>query len=249
MVSVINNQSYVHPTSLFDRLKQRLSLEYKMVCQEVIDLRGIKIRIKNLSKLVCKALCYGFYEFEEISLLQRYLSTSDTVMEIGAGIGFLSSYCAKSIGSSRVFAYEANPLLRSHIEDTYRLNAVNPNVEFCILSQSEGTTTFYVEKDFWISSTIPHTSQAQAIQVPMKSLNQEIQRINPTFLILDIEGGEYDLLQFIDFHTIEKVLIEIHEPILGTEKVNFVREQLNNAGFELSESFTTTDVSLWKRCR
>ncbi len=36
-------------------------------------------------------------------------------MELGAGLGFLSTYCAKIMGSDNVVTYEANPALEPYI--------------------------------------------------------------------------------------------------------------------------------------
>jgi len=38
-----------------------------------------------------------------------------------------------------------------------------------------------------------------------------VQKINPTFLIIDIEGGEDELLKYADFHNVRKLIIELHE--------------------------------------
>jgi hypothetical protein len=73
----------------------------------------------------------------------------------------------------------------------------------------------------------------------MRSLNEEIRRIRPTFLILDIEGGEYDLLQILDdFLTIKKVAIELHEDVIGPEKIESIKRRLVDAGFAIDPHYS-----------
>ncbi|NEQ37076.1 MAG: FkbM family methyltransferase [Okeania sp. SIO3I5] len=87
----------------------------------------------------------------------------------------------------------------------------------------------------------------KSIQVPVKSFNEEVYKINPTFLILDIEGGEYDLLQFADFHTIKKIVIELHPHFFGQEKLDFVISRLKDAGFNVNKKLSFTKQLLLQR--
>lgn len=110
------------------------------------------------------------------------------------------------------------------IRRNYELNGLSPKLEICLLSDRAGEADFFVEPDFWSSSTIRRGEAAAVRKVPMRSLNEEIRRIGPTFLILDIEGGEYDLLQILDdFQTIKKVSIELHEDVIGPEKIAAIK--------------------------
>lgn len=234
--------------SLYGRIKQRIRLEYQVYRQEILKFEEVKIRLnKGLSKGIYKALCYGYYELEELQILKTNLSKDDLVLELGTGLGLISAYCSKNIGSKKVFTYEANPFMKEIIDDTYSLNNVNPQLDICLLGKNTGEEVFFIEKDFWISSTVQHTSGARSVKVPVKPFNHEICRINPTFLILDIEGGEYELFQFATFHNIRKILIEIHDDILGLEKTQFVLNTLMTQGFRLNEEISTKNVSLWQR--
>src|SRR2546425_11253511 len=75
-----------------------------------------------LSPQVERTVSRGRYEQDEFRLIEQVLSPGDVVLEVGAGLGLVSAYCAKRLGSSRVFAYEANPDLEACIRETYSLN-------------------------------------------------------------------------------------------------------------------------------
>lgn len=202
-------------------------------------IKGIKIPIgKHISTDILEYIYLGSYETYELHLVELNLCQDDVVMEIGAGIGLISSYCAHKIGSNRVFAYEANPELESPIYNTYSLNNISPHLEISLIGNQEGKQTFYIEPSFWRSSTRPTTHQAKAIDIPVKSFNKEIKKINPSFLIIDIEGGEYELLKYADFYNVRKIMIELHPNLLNSEQIDFVKSKLNQAGFKINRKLS-----------
>ncbi len=198
----------------------------------VVNHAGVKIAIDDyLSPAVIHNILNGRYERTEVTGIRRLLKPDDVVLELGAGIGFVSLFCAKMIGADRVFAFEANPALEPHIRRNYDLNNLHPKLEICILGDRDGQADFFVTKDLWGSSMFRPKSDAEQVSVPVRSLNEVIARVKPTFLIMDIEGGEHDIIQGIDFQTIRKVAIEVHPPIIGDDKVRFVERKLLDAGF------------------
>jgi FkbM family methyltransferase len=173
------------------------------------------------------------YEPLEIAALQSTLNEQDVVMELGAGLGFLATYASKRIGSERVFTYEANPALEPLIRDTFAVNGVTPTLQLCVLGQSAGERKFFTDDDFRASSTVPSGEHQREIRVAVKRFDDELERIRPTFLIVDIEGGEYDLVQWSSFDGIRKILIEVHENAIGLAGIEAVRSTLARAGFAM----------------
>jgi FkbM family methyltransferase len=169
-------------------------------------------------------------------------------MELGTGLGLLSTFCAKKLGNEQVFTYEANPQLEPIIQQNYALNKVSPHLEICMLGSQPGQEDFYLSDNLWDSSNIQYCENLQPIQVTVKAFNDEIKRINPSFLIMDIEGGEYELCQYADFHNVKKLSMELHEDVIGKDKVEFVKSKLKATGFELNEQFSDQQRELfWER--
>jgi Methyltransferase FkbM domain len=117
----------------------------------------------------------------------------------------------------------------------------------CMLAEKEGSQTFYVREAFWESSTVPDGRPAQAITVPAKSFNDEAARINPSFLIMDIEGGEYELCRHMRFFDIKQLLIEVHKGKLGDKRARQVRSRLYRAGFRVDRKLTMWEVLFLER--
>jgi hypothetical protein len=104
-------------------LKRQILYRYhSFVKTEIINIKGIKLQIDPyMSEPVQKVIYHGDYEKQEFRILQSQLNQNDVVMEVGTGLGLLSSFCAKKIGSKKVFSYEANPELEPYIRKTYQI--------------------------------------------------------------------------------------------------------------------------------
>jgi FkbM family methyltransferase len=179
------------------------------------------------------------YERAEAAVIVERLEPDDVVVELGGGIGFTSALCAKRISSADVHVYEADPRLQGPIEDLYRLNDVAPDLHMYALGPSEGRMDFYLAEDFWASSSLPPSVPAQSrISIQVKAFEQEIARYprRPNFLIIDIEGGEFDFLHRVPLTGIEKLLCEVHPDVLGAERVHRLRDYLRVKGFERDDA-------------
>lgn len=217
-----------------------------------VTIKGVHLSIpKNPTEDLKQALYCGYYESNELRIISSHLKPEDRVMELGTGLGFLSAFCARKIGNDRVFTYEANPGLKPIIQENYALNKVCPQLKICMLGSEPGEKTFYVSDALWDSSTIEFTENLKPIQVPVKSFNQEIERLNPSFLIVDIEGAEYELCQSTDFHNVKKLSMELHESLIGAEKAEFVKSKLRENGFRENNKYSSRSYQqeelFWER--
>lgn len=214
----------------------------------VAEVSGVRLRLAgHLSKSITERILSGNYEQDEMRGLTTMLSPRDVVMEVGAGIGFLSTYCAKIVGSENTYAFEANPELEPAIRDTYELNGVSPHLEMCILAHKEGVRTFYLEESFLASSLTSRSQRTRAVKVPAKPLNSEIARIQPSILIMDIEGGEFELFPDIDLETVRKIVMELHPRNAEREKTKSLIADLYARGFVAYKDASQGDVLCMER--
>jgi FkbM family methyltransferase len=199
----------------------------------VVEVDGIRLKMdRRLSNFMANLLRRGEHAVEERALVLPALEADDVVMELGGGVGHTSTRFAKIVGSDRVFTFEANPELEPLMRENFRLNGVSPAAEFCMLGQREGRAPFYVHRHFWVSSQVPSDGGRQ-IEVPVQPINDRIHAINPSFLVVDIEGGEREVFDGLDFHNVRKVMLELHEHVLGAEETERVLRSIAAAGFVL----------------
>lgn len=185
---------------------------------------------------LAERLTLEVWEVEEITLLRRYLSPDDSVIEMGACIGVLSVVTNSMLGeSSKHVVVEADPKLIPVLEKNREMN----NSRFEIINAIAGVPSD-VEQQFRTSNFILGGSQLKetgnSITLPVVGLSQFKDDFN--FLILDIEGGEYHFIDtFIEeIRSFQKLLIEFH-PSHGYTKddVNRYIAKLRGQGFKVME--------------
>lgn len=191
----------------------------------------LPVAAEGISPALRRAIYLDPYEAHERAVIHKKLAPDDVVLELGAGIGFISTYCAKRIGSDRVFAVEANPVMAETIRETYRLNGVAPQLTCGLLGRGDGEETFYVEGNFISSSTLQRSASAQTVKTRRYDAQRFIEQIQPTFLICDIEGGEKELLAYIPLTGINKLCIELHPHVIGNAATTEIFGRLIDEGF------------------
>jgi FkbM family methyltransferase len=174
----------------------------------------------------------GKYEQGEIYIIKEKLANDDVVLEIGTGLGFISAYCCSIVGSANVYSFEANPLNVEVALCVYAKNNVEPQLQNALLADKKGFVDFPVNRKSRLASSLLKTSD-EIVKVPQFSLNETIAALKPDFLIMDIEGAEYDIFQLIDFQTIRKIQVELHPAILGEVKMSKIFELLKQNGFQI----------------
>jgi FkbM family methyltransferase len=211
------------------------------------DNHGIMLPVKHalVSPGIAREIYFGDYEAKEIEIISKRLAADDVVFEVGAGLGYLSAYCARRTGSDKVFTYEANPELIPLIRETHARNGVAPTVTNALLARGEGEREFHIEDDFWASSA--HRGGGRAITVKQLDLDCELGRIRPSFMIVDIEGGEAEFFAGADLSTVRKICVETHPDVLGDRLLSEMFAGLIAQGFALDFSLIRKNVFFFHR--
>jgi FkbM family methyltransferase len=200
-----------------------------------------------MSPRVERALSRGGYEREELRLVGEVLLPDDIVLEVGAGLGLVSTYCAKRVGSSRVFAYEADPELEPCIRETYELNGVEPTLEMCAVSGKAGRITLFRDKHFVSSSVVRRRVGAKPIEVPGKALSYVVEKIRPTMLIVDAEGAEREMFEGTQLDGVTRIVLELHDRVIGPVGTDQVRASLAAAGFYQDQRLSSPEHLVLRR--
>lgn len=194
----------------------------------------------DVSKLPPKArhrLLYVGYETEEKQMCCDFLDRNDSVLELGAAIGYIGLYCQKKLGIRNYVLVEANPRTLGVLKRNYELNGLTPNVLNFALASENGQIDLNVETDFWENSILPSDASngRKTMQVPAATLDMLIAAAGVTFntMIIDVEGAE----QFIDFKnlpdSVEKIIIELHPHLIGPEKTYDIVSSVVSRGFRV----------------
>lgn len=212
----------------------------KPTYSETLEVHGIKIPyVKEvISDRMVRTFDRGRYEGGEVNALKRILRPNDKVLELGAGVGVVSTVAAHITGSKNVVAVEANPQLIPIIHETHALNGVE-GIEVLkgvgVGTVTEESVPFYLRKDFWASSSIvPAADDSDLLcteHVPQIDINRVLKAHEPSVLVMDIEGGEIDLLPTLDLSCCRHIVIELHPKNYKLTGTAECFETLCNKGF------------------
>lgn len=192
------------------------------------------------------------YEAKETRCALRLVRDGDTVMELGAGIGYMSTLVATRRRVKSVHAYEANPGLIPYIRAVHAANGVqNAHVVHAILGDRAGKAPFYVRRNLLASSMAPQDGDTgaavQNVTVAVHDAARALREIAPTILIADIEGAEATLLPQLDLSGLRGAMIELHPRMIGPRGVNAVFSAMMTAGLAYYARGSTQKVVSFRR--
>ena len=177
------------------------------------------------------------YEGIEINGALRIVEPDDTVLELGAGIGIVGAVTSLHKKPKKVVSYEANPALIPYIETLYDMNGLgerNSVKNEILLSAPDRPSSmpFHLGRSFLGSSILESgTTTATSVDVPTADFNAVLESLQPTILLMDIEGGELPILDHTDLLGIRGIVIEFHPKTYGVENMRKCKNKLRTLGF------------------
>lgn len=185
----------------------------------------------------------GYYEKRERSIIDATIAGDDVVLDIGGGIGFIATYCAQRC--HRVHTVEANPELIPVIERTLRANGAHATVRHGILAGEPGTADFTIADQFWASSA--NGGDGRTVEVPRLDVRALEREVRPTYVVIDIEGGEVDLIPLLTLDTVDKLCIEIHGDVVGEAAIEALIADLERRGFVVDPRLSHQNQKYFER--
>ena len=199
---------------------------------DVITNRGIRIALdKEMGDGPLRALRDGSYEGGELAAIERYIRPEDIVLEMGTGIGFITLFCSRVVGPGNVHTCEANPSLESKIQKNFALNDMFPKLTIAVLGECDGEVEFHLQSEYWSSSRLKYANSTQTVMVKQLSVNTVLEAIRPTMIVMDIEGGECELIPMMNLTGVKRFMLELHPYVTGEEGAKSVVNRLLSAGF------------------
>lgn len=200
-----------------------------------------------MSEKILSALTKGYYEADEAAQLPHLLQPGERVLELGSGLGLISALCAASPLVTRVTTVEANPLLIEQIRALHSANNLQDKIEVknavAMPTPSHKSIQFYRRQDLWASSLDPEPwGYEEEIAVPTIDLNALIADFQPTLLVVDIEGGERHLFEDAELGGIQKIMLELHQEVVGRQGMKSVFDALSRHGFHYDQWHSSRNV-------
>ncbi len=205
---------------------------------EIIETQGVRIPFVPaiITPPIERPMRNNRYEGGECATLRRVLAPGDRVLELGAGLGLISTVAAGVPGVERIVSVEANPDLIPLIRETHRLNGVTKvDLRNAIVAPEAGEDApFYLRRHFWASSMEPDSFPfRKVVSVARLGLGELIAELDPTVIVCDIEGGELGLFDRADLARVRAVVLELHPKVYGDEGLARIAGALAAKGLAL----------------
>ncbi|HVI27303.1 methyltransferase domain-containing protein [Hansschlegelia sp.] len=206
-----------------------------------------------INKKVADKMKNGRYEIREASAIQSYMKGGERVLELGGGLGFISTLVSRFKRPASYTVVEADPRLIPVIKETHKLNGVTGiRVENCVATSdpaalAAGFCKMKIAKTFWGSSIKAEAQGSEGVLVEAIPLEKFLQEDEPEVLIADIEGGELDLFTGIEMPTVNLVILELHPTMIGDHGVAHVEAELARMGLKAEPYDPATRVGIYSR--
>ena len=158
--------------------------------------KGILLNISPESHL---HLIYRNVEPHLQQILRKYINKGDTVFDIGANIGYVSTAMSKLVGEEgKVFAFEAIPMTAAAFTKNIKLNnCTNIQLIQKALADTVGKVIFRIPnggKNHSMASMMWYKSEKDTINVSADTIaidqDNKLKQITPSFIKIDVEGSE-----------------------------------------------------------
>ena len=210
--------------------------------------QGITLEVPRslLSADIWEALCLGRYEAEELAGLMGIIRGSDTVLELGAGLGFVSTFIARALRPARIVAVEADPAVARIARHTHALNGAEVTLLEGLVARESGTAEFHRQPGFWASGTTA-LPDSEAIRLPALSFATLLAEVRPQVLVLDVEGAECGLFDGVDLGGVRAISLELHRRLTGLAGIRDLFATLATQGFAYEPTWSSGAVVVFHR--
>jgi FkbM family methyltransferase len=203
-----------------------------------------------ITPAIRRAIFAGRFEAEEASQLAAIVKPGDRVLEIGAGIGFISTLLARQPGVTRVVAVEANPRLMPYMARLHDLNDVGRvrRINAVLSNDPASCATFYLRRDFWMGSLSPvPNAYAGTVEVPTMNLDALLRDEAIDLVVCDVEGAEAWLFEGGDLAAVDRVWVETHDHLTGLSGVRRLFATMAAQGFVYDPRRSLGSVVLFQK--
>lgn len=180
-----------------------------------------------------------------------YLASDNVrqIVDLGANIGFSLLYFLHKYNSCHIIAYEPHPGLAAQAERNLLLDGNRDRVELCVKAAGAVTRPMYLT-NLGMGSSLTAIESSATVAVEVEDIFPRLLRQRIDILKMDIEGGEYEILNDHRFEQLEinNIVMEWHSRGGRINDKLWCERKLQNIGFSIVEIFTNCDYGMfWAR--
>lgn len=201
------------------------------------EIKDVVLEIPDelLNVHLSKKMSEGSYESSESRAAQMRVKRGHRVLELGGGVGYISSVCAQITDPSNILTVEANPATIPIIRNNLDLNGAKATKIVHGAVAGDGTegenVLFRTGKAFWGSSIADATSNPkELVEVPLLGIFELLNLHRPDVVIMDIEGAERYLFDQKWPRYVVHVIMELHPRLYTQAVIKKIFDCMSNSG-------------------
>ena len=230
----------------------RALFNYHVFRKVDIDYQGIvfPFRRKTHPWPLLRELIFERYEAPEIEAAQGIVEAGDIILELGTGMGIVSSIIAKTTKAKAIHSFEANPALIDTIRKVHDRNGIS-NIEVTnavfLPDPKDKTMPFHVHESYADSSLAGGAKTVDTVDVPVLDLNEVIRQTSANVLVCDIEGAEQQVFDGVALENLRSIVVELHPDILPPVEIHKIFKTCIDAGLYPDIKLSSGQVVCFRR--
>lgn len=156
---------------------------------------------------------YKLMDYEESMFLIDHLKEEDLFIDVGANLGHYS-LLASGICKAKVIAIEPIERTFNKLSKNVELNNLSDKVSIikCGVGDKEETLSFTTNRS--VMNRVANKGEKNTVEVEVKTLNNLLKGLHPTFIKIDVEGFELKVIkganEIFDNPSLKYLLVEFN---------------------------------------
>ena len=184
--------------------------EYQLVNLSIL---GVSLYVDKSDPGISQSLIRGkpfgakwHREPEFMDLMEKAVERGDTVLDLGANLGYATVHLAKFVGETgRVIAVEPSQKNFEILQKNIQLNGIEKiSTAFNLaIADKVGQTEFHLADETNLHSFLRTKHSKRSVTVQTETIDSLFERIGgfPNFIKMDVEGAEVEVLEvFVTFY-------------------------------------------------
>jgi FkbM family methyltransferase len=183
-----------------------------------VTLHGITLEIPQAVQTpgLMGRLDRGTYEEDEAHAAKKRIKPGLRVLELGAGLGFVSNICAAQAGAENLLSVEANPAMVPVIRANLDRNG-NEKAQLihgAVTGDEDGGDIAFQANAAFLGGSLarPDVAAEDLVDVPRIGIRTLIARHSPQVVLMDVEGAEAELFDSPWNPQLRFLIVELHPP-------------------------------------
>lgn len=225
--------------------RQNFGADYTTIPDTIVDLKdGRKFHVTPDDALYWPIYHGLGYEPEVTGIVRRLIKPGDTVLDVGANVGWFTSLFGKLVGNSgKVIGFEPVPDNYSRLSEHVRINNLANNTEILqvAVGKEKSTVDIHVfeNRTKARSSLSPLNETTSFTKIPVQLVTvddilAERSIKNITLMKVDVEGAEYDVLLGA-----RRLLSKADAPVIVIEINNDVNDSFGYKASDMKDLLKT----------